>query len=116
MWARRKIDALQSRLGSSGGGEAEAVKKTITETALRHHIVSRYTSLLAVDRTPVRKQGSPLHERNVPVNLPAGWHYGKVFGSLPQTGLGIAWHLLAGLLALCVAVVARIMRWFVRDW
>ena len=46
-------------------------------------MVSKFTSLVAVDVTPARAKGTPLTTRAVPVNLPAGWNFEKVFG--PQT-------------------------------
>ena len=42
--------------------------------ALRHHLVTRYTSLVAVDRTPAVAPGTEPRRAAVPTNLPAGWH------------------------------------------
>ena len=39
------------------------------------------TSLVAVDVTPVRPDGEKLTTRDMPVNLPDGWDYEKVFGA-----------------------------------
>ncbi|WP_212763698.1 hypothetical protein, partial [Escherichia coli] len=47
---------------------------------LDHHLVSRRTSLVAIDVTPARPDGMPLTQRDMPVNLPDGWDYEKVFG------------------------------------
>ncbi len=51
---------------------------------LGHHLVTKYTSLVAVDVTPSRPQAEPLKRRNVPHNLPEGWEYDKVFGGGPD--------------------------------
>ena len=42
------------------------------ELALKHHLVTRYTSLVAVDVTPARPDGEPLDSQAVPTNLPHG--------------------------------------------
>ena len=52
LWARRKIEHL---IDSRVDGISETLIRTlVTETALEHHLVSPYTSLVAVDRTPAR--------------------------------------------------------------
>jgi Ca-activated chloride channel family protein len=75
--------------------------------ALQHHLVSPYTSLVAVDVTPTRPDGTPSESANMPVALPAGMVYEKVFGGLPQGAtpgpLYAALALAALLLALGVA-------------
>ncbi len=50
--------------------------------ALTHHLISRYTSLVAVDVTPVRPENVPSAKRDVPINLPHGWDYEKVTGEV----------------------------------
>jgi Ca-activated chloride channel family protein len=52
LWAREKIDAV---LTSAQYGIVSAnQKQLIIDTALKHHLVSRFTSLVAVDKTPER--------------------------------------------------------------
>ncbi|MES9968058.1 MAG: hypothetical protein ABW074_12390, partial [Sedimenticola sp.] len=60
---------------------------------------SRYTSLVAVDKTPTRPVEKGLSGKNVPVQLPKGWSADKVFGSMPQTATPAPLNLLLGLLA-----------------
>jgi len=45
--------------------------------------VTKYTSLLAVDVTPVRVK-ERLKKQMVPSNMPKGWKQNSVFGDLPQ--------------------------------
>jgi Ca-activated chloride channel homolog len=80
LWARRKItDAeMAHRLGQA---TAEETAKRILGLALEHHIVSRLTSLVAVDATPIRPVGDRLTRAQLPLNLPAGWEFDKVFGA-----------------------------------
>jgi Ca-activated chloride channel homolog len=83
LWARRKIgDAEIAR--TTRQISPEDADKTILSLALQHQLVSRLTSLVAVDRTPSRPQDEPLKLTDLPLNLPAGWDYAKVFGDRPQ--------------------------------
>mgnify|MGYP000008572296 CR=1 FL=1 len=78
LWARRKIASLEA--ARTMGGDWDAFDKEITKVALAHHLVSRLTSLVAVDKTPARPAGEELTQTEVPLNLPAGWEFEKVFG------------------------------------
>src|SRR5215468_2132719 len=85
LWARRKItDAeMAHRLGQAS---AEETDKRILALALEHHLVSRLTSLVAVDATPSRPEGARLTRAELPLNLPAGWDFDKVFGNERKGG------------------------------
>ena len=75
----------------------------IVELALAHHLVSQFTSLVAVDHTP---SGVPLQNcetRAVPVNLPQGWGGGGVDGSLPGTATPAPLYMLIGAVLLLIA-------------
>ena len=65
-------------------GQPEDADKTILALALEHQLVTRLTSLVAVDKTPSRPEGEPLKVAELPLNLPAGWDFEKVFGERPQ--------------------------------
>jgi Ca-activated chloride channel family protein len=58
--------------------------KAILALALEHQLVTRLTSLVAVDKTPSRPDGEPLKVSELPINLPAGWDFAKVFGEQPR--------------------------------
>lgn len=96
LWARRKIAALLDSL--HGGAERERVRAVVTDVALRHHLVSKYTSLVAEELTPVRPAGAGQRRTAVPVNLPAGWSHEKVFGALPRTATSAPLNVMLGLL------------------
>lgn len=98
LWARRKIRSLMA--GMSGLADTAPLRSRVVEVALAHHLVSNFTSLVAVDRTPSHPADDPLQSRRVPRNLPAGWNAQKVFGQLPQTATPASLHLLIGILAL----------------
>ena len=83
LWARRKIaDAEIAR--TMRQQSPEEADKTILALALEHQLVTRLTSLVAVDRTPGRPEGEPLKLRELPINLPAGWDFAKLFGERPR--------------------------------
>lgn len=83
LWARRKIsDAEVAR--TTRQVAPEDADKTILALALEHQLVTRLTSLVAVDKTPSRPEGEPLKVSELPINLPAGWDFAKVFGERPQ--------------------------------
>lgn len=58
LWGRSKIDALEDALRQ--GGDEAALRPAVVALAIEHHLVSRYTSLVAVDRTPQRPADAPL--------------------------------------------------------
>jgi Ca-activated chloride channel family protein len=79
LWARRKIaDAEVAR--TMRQISVEDADKRILALALEHHLVTRLTSLVAVDETPSRPPGAKLSRADLPLNLPAGWDFDKVFG------------------------------------
>ena len=83
LWARRKIaDAEVAR--TTRQASPEDADKTILALALEHQLVTRLTSLVAVDKTPSRPEGAPLKVSELPINLPAGWDFEKVFGERPR--------------------------------
>ena len=60
-WARRKIDRLTDIHDNAYTTRVEKLsRKDITDLALEYHLVSRFTSLVAVDITPVRPESEQL--------------------------------------------------------
>ncbi|MEZ5923364.1 MAG: marine proteobacterial sortase target protein [Hyphomicrobiaceae bacterium] len=86
VWARRRI-ADHEVSATLGGETREAADAAILKLALGHHLVTRLTSLVAVDRTPSRPAGERLTRADIPLNLPAGWDFDKVFGPAGE-GMG----------------------------
>jgi Ca-activated chloride channel family protein len=97
LWARKKIGSLMDRLREGA----------VVTVALQHHLVSAYTSLVAVDVTPARPDGTPLATGIVPTNLPAGAEYEKIFGSLPRTATPGPLYLVLGMACLGLALGVR---------
>ncbi len=99
LWARRKIQSLLD--GVHDGDDPEAVRAQVVSLGLTHHLVTRHTSLVAVDMTPVRPVDQLLDSVMVPVNLPNG----ATFGGLPSSATPAMLFLLQGLAA-CVAATS----------
>jgi Ca-activated chloride channel homolog len=83
LWARRKIDDAEIARTMQTLTPADS-DQTILALALEHQLVTRLTSLVAVDKTPSRPEGEPLKLSELPINLPAGWDFTKVFGERPK--------------------------------
>jgi Ca-activated chloride channel homolog len=79
LWARRKIDDAEVARTTRQLSPEDA-DKVILSLALEHQLVTRLTSLVAIDQTPSRPDGEALKLVNLPINLPAGWDFEKVFG------------------------------------
>jgi Ca-activated chloride channel family protein len=106
LWARKKIAGLMDRLRE--GADRGEVRSAVVAVALQHHLVSAYTSLVAVDVTPTRPAGVSSGTANVPVALPAGMVHEKVFGGLPQGATPGPLYVALGLASLALALgVAR---------
>ena len=101
-WARQKISALMDE--TYKGGAEEAVRKAVIDVALAHHVVSQFTSLLAVDITPARPTDTPAAQRDQSMNLARAQNRISLAG-LPKTATSGHLQLLAGLAALMLAAL-----------
>jgi Ca-activated chloride channel family protein len=99
-WARGKIAGLLDT--RRAGAPDDAVRRAVLDLALAFHLVSPYTSLIAVDVTPVRPGSEDLHTMALETNLPHGWGYTAVFG-MGQGATAGPFHLALGLTALLLA-------------
>jgi Ca-activated chloride channel homolog len=101
-WARQKISALMDEAFT--GTDEETVRKGVLDVALAHHLVSKYTSLVAVDVTPARPTGKSETEQAQGTKS-AEAQDGTAMAGLPKTGTNGAIQLLLGLLLLATAAV-----------
>ncbi|BFU95662.1 MAG: conserved protein of unknown function [Nitrospira sp.] len=99
-WARRKIDALMDQ--QQHGREDPAIRQAVLDVALAHHLVSKYTSLVAVDHEPVRPTDRTLATHMLKTNLPDGQDYQAIFG-LPRTATPARMQILLGTACLMLA-------------
>jgi Ca-activated chloride channel family protein len=88
------------------GRDEKDIRPAVLKVALEHHLVSAYTSLVAVDVTPTAPAGNP-RVAMVKSMLP----HGTAVGSLPQTDTAATLQFLLGLLAFAsAAVMFRLQR------
>lgn len=99
LWAREKLTALEDLL--RGGASEDAVRPLMLDVALEHHLVSRYTSLVAVDRSPVRPPEAALDSAQFANAAPAGSLAFAAGGTGSRSRLSLAIAL--GLIALALA-------------
>jgi Ca-activated chloride channel homolog len=102
LWARERIAALARQ--KNLGGDATEAENQIVSLALEHHLVSDYTSLVAVDDTPVRPVGAEARKEQVPVSAPRGTPWANTTG-FASTATPAPLLLLFGLAALGIAFV-----------
>ena len=104
LWARERIAEL-ARQKNLGGDATEAENQIVT-LALEHHLVSEYTSLVAVDDMPVRPLGTDARAQQVPVSAPRGTQWANTTG-FAKTATPAPLLLLIGLAALGIAIAMR---------
>jgi hypothetical protein len=80
-WAGRKIDDLMSQDlgGLQRGNMKPELQKEITQLGLEYHLVTQFTSFVAVEEQVITKDGKP-QRVEVPVEMPEGVSYEGVFG------------------------------------
>ena len=108
LWARKKIRSQMESLAL--GAEREKVREEVLKTALEHHLVSKYTSLVAVDRLVSRAKEEKVVQAPVKTHLPQGWQATAVFGGGSQTASPAAMRLLVGACLLAMAGLICIRR------
>ena len=108
MWARARIEHLLDL--ERQGEDAETVRAAVIETALDHQLVSRHTSLVAVDKTPVRPGSSTLDSEQVPNLLPYGQDHNAIFG-FPATATAWPAQVATGLVLLLLAALLMLGRY-----
>jgi Ca-activated chloride channel family protein len=103
LWARSKIADLMDQ--QARGADADQIRAEVVAVALKHHLVSRYTSLVAVDVTPSRDPDQELKSHHMATNLPHGWSAEHVFGNLPQGGTAATLYTMIGIALLALAAL-----------
>ena len=80
-WARGKIDDLMSQdwAGLQRANIKPELEKEITQLGLDYHLMTQFTSFVAVEEQVVTKDGKP-QRVEVPVEMPEGVTYEGVFG------------------------------------
>ena len=102
-WARTKIAELLDQ--RRPGEKEDEIRAAVLAVALTHHLVSPYTSLVAVDVTPVRPDGEALASHTLETNPPDGWDVAM----LGQGATDARLHAMLGLTALVLAAALAVM-------
>ena len=79
MWARRRIQELEDSLIGAPDGAAR-VETAVTALALKHSVMSKYTSFVAVDEDEVVNPGGEPERIDVATDLPEGMSHATPSG------------------------------------
>ena len=78
LWARRKIQAVNRAFVGRGSADDQlARRENILKLALGYHLVSDFTSLIAIEQKIARPPEEISFRREVAANLPAGMDWGQ---------------------------------------
>ncbi|GAD02831.1 marine proteobacterial sortase target protein [Agarivorans albus] len=99
LWARQYIAALEL---SKSHINQQRVEQQVLALALKYHLVSSQTSLVAVDVTPARPASLPIVNKQIDGGMPHGW---QPPAALPQTSTASRLHILFGLVLLIAAML-----------
>lgn len=99
LWARNRIADLMS-LQTQRVNDAE-IRAQVLPLALEYQLVSKYTSLIAIDKTPVRRPDESLHSARIENTKPHGSQWQA--SGLPRTATPAQFQMILGALALLLA-------------
>lgn len=108
LWARRKIEGFMDHL-LDGPGE-EKIKKKVIDVALEHHLVSQYTSLVAVEQVKSRPDDEQMNKEKLPLMLPEGWEMGQSKGNYPAAGTEMWLFLSLGIALILISAFYLVLR------
>lgn len=101
-WAREKLRHWQRV--EARGADGELVREASLALALEHDLVSRFTSLVAVDKTPARVREAMLKRHDIARELPHGMDATEVGLAQTATPARLLLMLAAALLLLALAL------------
>lgn len=97
LWARNQIADLTDDYMLGASSDGQWLQEQITQIALQYHLVSEFTSLVAVDKTPdmsrlVKIQAQAMEQAEIMAQA-----------NYPQGSLGWKWKMLLGLMLISMA-------------
>jgi len=101
VWARNKIKHLMDEMIRTKN--SASLKQQITDVALEHQLVSRYTSLIAVDPLVARPGAEKINKQSISNVMPYGSQQKTPSYGFPPAGTPAGIKALLGLLALLSA-------------
>ena len=109
LWARQRVESLMDDWRQSSDDDREATRNAIIAHAIRYRLVTRFTSLVAVEQQITNTTGQSTTVA-VRAELPAGMQMDKVFGA-PATGTAEAFYEALGLLLLLIGGALAFVTW-----
>ena len=103
LWARQRVEDLVDRWRLSDEDARSGIRATLIAHAIRYRLVTRFTSLVAVEEIVANASGAST-QVPVPTELPAGMQMDKVFGA-PATGTANAFLEALGVTLLLLSLV-----------
>ncbi len=92
LWARNKVEEMTDDLML--GGDYELLKDDIIDLALKHHLITEFTAMVAVDRNSRMAGAKAAAQAKAAQQVP-----------FPQGSLGWRWNLLLGLMLMSIALL-----------
>jgi len=99
LWAQDKIESLSNKMHLQKNNR-EQLKQEIIRLSIKHHILSRFTSLIAVDHQVARKANEELKQAAVESLAPKGM-------VIPQTNMGTYFLIIMSLICLGFGFAVR---------
>ena len=106
LWARQRVEDLTDHWREADEDARASIRASLIAHAIRYHLVTRFTSLVAVEEL-VANVGGESRTVPVPTELPAGMQMDKVFGA-PATGTADAFLERLGVILLLIGLVMSI--------
>src|SRR5688572_21724230 len=73
LWARNRIEDIVNQ--QAQGTADDIIRSQVLPLALQYQVVTKYTSLVAIDKTPARKPGESLHNARIENTKPQGQNW-----------------------------------------
>ena len=99
LWARNRIEDIVNQ--QARGVTDDVIRAQVLPLALQYQIVSKYTSLVAIDKTPARSPGESLHNARIDNTKPQGQNWPA--SGMPTTATAAELQLWFGVLSLLAA-------------
>ncbi|MDH2431764.1 marine proteobacterial sortase target protein [Pokkaliibacter sp. MBI-7] len=113
LWAREKIESLLDTL--SEGRSEEEIRPQVLALGLAHHLLTPYTSLVAVDKEPVKPMDASSQDQAIANLMPLGntMTLGNPLSSLAFPSTATPAELLS-MLATAMLILAALVAWLQR--
>jgi Ca-activated chloride channel family protein len=110
LWARARVgEAMDDWRRATSDEEKGRLRAGIVADAIRYNLVTRFTSLVAVEERIANTTGLAPQRADVATELPHGWTMEKVFGPAPATGTADLFLQTLALVLLAAGAALRLM-------